>query len=217
LPGASAAKSPAVNLHFAFEVNPFTALGTDHARTLKAGQIFRKDFDLHPFFGEENLVGKLCVSFLLAFFSGEVGKHIFGGQLGGFFGSNANSAAGLQVAERGGYFPPIAELQGTLAQATVGNQGDRIGNAAIDFYVGDNTFALGDGITDAEFTKTEHGEADTEDLSGTDVAMDDRSKLEVFSEGFHSAAVLAPVILMASSMDAQTMPGRSTIRRRSQR
>ena len=106
---------------FAVEVDAFAAFGADYARAFEAGKIFRLDFDFDPFGVEENFVGELRVGFLLAFFSREIGKQFAGGLLGGFLGGDADGAAGLQIAESGGDFAPVAEFQGALAEAAVGD------------------------------------------------------------------------------------------------
>jgi hypothetical protein len=193
LASAGTAQGAAVLEDFALEVDTFAALGADNARTFKTGQVFRKDFDFHPFLGEKNVVGELSVGFLLAFFPGEVGKQLLCGLLGRFFGGNANGAAGFEVAERGGDFAPVAELQGALAQAAIGNQRDRVRDAAIDFHVGNKALAVGDGIRDAEFAKAEHCEANAENLASADVAVGDDGEFEVFGEGFHVAVIFVSI------------------------
>ena len=65
---------------------------------------------------------RLGVGFLLASVLGHVGKHFAGGLLGGFFCGNADGASGLQIAESGGDFAPIAEFQGAFAEAAAGLQ-----------------------------------------------------------------------------------------------
>ena len=142
---------------FAFEVDAFAALGADDAWTFEAGKIFGANFNFDPLLVEEDVVGKLGVGFLLAVFFVELGEEFTGGLLGRFFGGDTHRAAGLQVDERRGDFAPVAEFQGALAETAVRDEGDGVGYAAIDFGEGDDAFAFGDGIGDAEFAKAVEG------------------------------------------------------------
>src|SRR5580692_9078549 len=141
--GAGLAEGAAILEDFAFEVDAFATLGTDDAGAFEAGKIFWADFDFDPLLVEENVVGKLGVGFLLAVFFVEFGKEFAGGLLGRFFGGDANGASGLQIAEGGGDFAPVAEFEGAFAEAAIGDEGDCVGNAAVDFGEGDNAFAFG--------------------------------------------------------------------------
>ena len=78
-----------------------------------------------------------------------------------------------------------AAIETALAEAAIGDESDGVCHAAIDFDIRDDTLAFADGIFDAEFAKAEHGEADTEDLTGADVAVGDGGVFEVLVEGFH--------------------------------
>ena len=179
------AEGAAILEDFAFEVDAFATLGTDDAGAFEAGKIFWADFDFDPLLVEENVVGKLGVGFLLALFFVEFGKEFAGGLLGRFFGGDANGASGLQIAEGGGDFAPVAEFKGAFAEAAIGDEGECIGNAAVDFGEGDNAFAFGDGIGDAELAKAVEGQADAEDLSGAEMAVGDGGEFEIFGKGFH--------------------------------
>ena len=170
---------------FAFEVNAFAALGADNAGAFEAGQVFWADFNLDPLLLEENVVGKLGVGFLLAVFFVEFGEELAGGLFGRFFGGDADGASGLQIAESGGDFAPVSEFEGALAEAAIGNESDGVGDAAIDFGEGDDAFAFGDGIGDAEFAKAVEGQADAEDLSSAEMAVGDGGEFEIFGERFH--------------------------------
>ena len=136
-------------------------------------------------FVEENIVGELCVGFLLADSLDEFGKHFAGGLLGRFLGGHAHGAAGLKVHEGGGDLAPVAKFQGALAEAAVGDQRDGIGDATVDLHVSNQAFALGDGVVDAEFAEAEHGQAHAQDLAGAEVSVGGGGQFEVFSEGFH--------------------------------
>ena len=105
--------------------------------------------------------------------------------LGGFFGGDANGAARLQIHKGGGNFAPVAELQRAFAEPAVGHDRDRIGNAAIDLNVGNEAFALGDGIVDAEFAQAEHRQAHAEHLAGTKMTMRPGREFQIFAERFH--------------------------------
>ena len=183
--GAGLAEGAAVLEDFAFEVDAFTALGADDAGAFEARKIFGADFNFDPLFVEEDVVGKLGVGFLLAVFFVELGEKFAGGLLGRFFGGDADCASGLQIAEGGGDFSPVAEFQGAFAEAAIGNECDGVGDAAVDFSEGDDAFAFGDGIGDAEFAKAVKGEADAEDLSGTEMAVGDGGEFEIFGKRFH--------------------------------
>jgi hypothetical protein len=183
--GAGLAEGAAFLEDFTFEVDAFAALGTDDAWAFEAGKIFWADFNFDPLLVEENIVGKLGVGFLLAMFFIEFGEEFAGGLLGRLFGGDANGASGLQIAEGGGDFAPVAEFQGALAEATVGDEGDGIGDAAVDFGKGDDAFAFGDGIVDAEFTEAVEGEANAENLAGTEMAVGDGGEFEIFGKRFH--------------------------------
>jgi hypothetical protein len=182
--GAGAAEGVAVAKDFALEIDAFAALGTDDTGAFEAGKIFGVDFDFHPFLGEKNVVGELRVGLLLAFFFGEIGEEVFRGLLRGFFGGDADGAAGLEITESGGDLAPVAKFQGALAEAAVGDQSDSVGDAAVNLDEGDDAFALGDGV-EAEFADAEHGKAHAEDLPGADMAVGDGGEFEVFGEAFH--------------------------------
>ena len=214
--GAGAAEGAALLDHFALEVDAFAALGTDAARSFEAGQIFRLDFDLHPFFGKKHLIRELRISLLLGFFFRETGEELFGGLLGRFLRGDANSAAGLQVAEGSGDLAPVAEFQGALAESAIRDEGDGIGDATIDLHEGDEAFAVGNGIVDAKFFQAEHGQANAEDLASADVTVGDGGEVEVLSEGFHgrfycSAGVVVRTAHRLKSWDQGTgrLRGRS--------
>src|SRR5438552_172043 len=61
----------------------------------------------------------------------------------------------------------------------------RIGNAAIDLNVGNEAFALGDGIVDAAFAQSEHRQAHAEHLSRTKMTMRPGREFQIFAERFH--------------------------------
>jgi len=177
---------------FAFEVDAFAALGADDAWTFEAGKIFGANFNFDPLLVEEDVVGKLGVGFLLAVFFVELGEEFTGGLLGRFFGGDADGTSGLQIAEGGGDFAPVAEFQGALAETAIGDERDGVGDAAVDFGKGDDAFAFGDGIGDAEFAKAVEGETNTEDLAGTEMAVGDGGEFEIFGEGFHGDWIQMP-------------------------
>ncbi len=124
------------------------------------------------------------VRFLLGFVAGQVWEQVFGGLLGRFFSGDADGAAGLQIAKRGGDFAPVAELQRALAEAAVGDEGYCVGDAAVDFDVGDDAFAFGDGV-EAELANAQHGQAHTQHLTRAEVAVGDGGEFEIFGQGLH--------------------------------
>ena len=125
---------------------------------------------------------------LLAFFFVDSRKHFVGAFFGIFAGDNADGASAFEIDEGGGYFSPVEKFESALAEAAIGDEGDGVRHAAVDFDIGDDALAFADGIFDAEFAKAEHGEADAEDLSGADVAVGDGGVFEVLVEGFHFGA-----------------------------
>jgi len=133
--GAGAAEGAASDYDFAFEVDAFAALGADDAGAFEAGQIFGLDFDFDPLLVEENFLREPRVGFLLAGILAEFGEQFAGGLLGGFPGGDADGSAGLEIEESGGDFAPVAEFQGALAEAAVGDERDGVGDAAVDFNV----------------------------------------------------------------------------------
>ncbi len=182
LAGAGTAQSAAVLQHFAFEIYAFAAFGADYPGSFEAGQVFGLDFYLYPLFGEQNFVGKLRVGFLLAGLFGHFREHFASGLLAGFFGGDANGAAGLHVNKGGGHFAPITEFQGALAQAAVGDQRHRVGHAAVDLDVGDDAFAFGDRIVNAQFEQPQHGQPNAQNLPGAQVAVGHGGQVEIFGE-----------------------------------
>jgi hypothetical protein len=179
------AEGAAVLEDFAFEVDAFAALGADDTGAFEAGKVFGADFNFDPLIVEENVVGKLGVGFLLAVFFVEFGEEFAGGLLGGFSGGDADGTAGLQIAEGGGNFAPVAEFESTLTETAVGDEGDCVGDATIDFGEGDNAFSFGDGVGDAELAKAVEGEADAEYLASAEMAMGNGGEFEIFGERFH--------------------------------
>jgi hypothetical protein len=165
-------------------------LGADYSGTFESWQIFGLDFYLYPFFVEEDFVGELRVGFLLAGILLHFWKHFAGGLFGRFLGGDAYGAAGFQVDEGGRDFAPVAKFQSALAETAVGDEGDRVGDAAVDFDVGDEALAFGDGIVDAEFAEAEHCETDAEDLACAEVAVGYGGEVKILVEGLHGAIVL---------------------------
>src|SRR5882672_5701731 len=84
-------------------------------------------------------------------------------------------------------FDPVAKFQSAFAETAVGDERDGVGDAPVDFNVGNDALALGDRIVDAEFAQAEHREAHAEDLAGAKVAVGDRGELEIFSESLHGS------------------------------
>ena len=99
-----------------------------------------------------------------------------------------------EVDEGGGHLAPVAELEGALAEAAAGDDGDGVGGAAVDLDEGDEAFAVGIdeafGVVDAEALAAEHGHADAEDLAGAEVAVGDFGFAEEGVEGLHGLMIL---------------------------
>ena len=78
----------------------------------------------------------------------------------------------MQIDEGGGHLAPVAELEGAFAEAAAGDDGDSVSGAAVDFYEGDEAFAVSAaGVCNAKALATEHGHADAQDLTGAEVTM----------------------------------------------
>ena len=87
----------------------------------------------------------------------------------------------MEIHEGGGHFSPVAELEGALAEAAAGDDGDGVGGAAIDFNEGDEALAIcAPGIVDSKAFKAEHGHTDAEDLAGAEVSVSDLGFVEKF-------------------------------------
>ncbi len=99
----------------------------------------------------------------------------------------------VEVDEGGGHLAEVAELEGALADAGGGDDGDGVGGAAVDFDEDDEALAVGvegavgegaeAGVVDAETEEGEHGHADAEDLAGAEVAMGEFGVVEEIVEG----------------------------------
>src|SRR5260370_42046387 len=92
--------------------------------------------------------------------------------------------------EGGGHVGAVAELDGALAKAAGGDDGDGVGGAAVDFDEGDEALAVlwideAFGVVDAEALAAEHGQADAEDLTGAKRAGGDFGFVEEGGEGVH--------------------------------
>jgi len=113
-----------------------------------------------------------------------------GERFGRFFCGYADGFAVGHVHEGGSDFSPVAEFQGTLAEAASGDDGYGVGGAAVDLYERDEALAVSAvRIVDAEFLKAQHGKTHAEDLAGAEVAVGFLGIAEVFVEGFHKPAI----------------------------
>ena len=101
-----------------------------------------------------------------------------------------------EVEEAGGHLAPVAELEGALAEAAAGDDGDGIGGAAIDLDEGDEALAVGAvhqaaGVVDAQHAAAQHGHADSKYLPGAEMAVGDLSFAQQAVERLHGA-IIAP-------------------------
>src|SRR5260370_11965080 len=97
--------------------------------------------------------------------------------------------------EGGGHVGAVAELDGALAKAAGGDDGDGVGGAAVDLDEGDEAltvFGIDEafGVVDAEALAAEHGQADAEDLTGAEMAVGGFSFAEEGVEGLHKLMIL---------------------------
>src|SRR5712692_1957405 len=186
--GAGAAKDFAVAAYLTAEVDAFTTGGADDTLAFVSGKFFWRKFDLHPLRGEQVVVRDFAVSeHLLLVFIPELGVHLACESLGRLFRRDANRLSGADVHEGGGDLAPVAELQGALAEAATGDDGDGVGGAAVNLHKSDQTLAVFTArIVDAQPGQAEHGQAHTQDLSGAEMAVGLFGVAEIFVEGFHS-------------------------------
>ena len=69
----------------------------------------------------------------------------------GILRGNAHRAVLLKIAERRGHLAEVSKLEGTFAQAAAGDDGDRVGGAAVDLDKGDQPLSVrAGGVFDAE-------------------------------------------------------------------
>jgi hypothetical protein len=153
--------------------------------------------------GEEVGVGKLAVGeHLLLVLVFDVRVEVAGALLGGLAGGDADGAgvrlagggercAGRsQIDEGGGHLAPVAELEGTFAEAAAGDDGDGVGGAAIDLDEGDEAFAVGSlGVVDAQASTAEHRQTNAEDLSGAEMSMGDFGLTQEGFEALHALMI----------------------------
>ena len=133
------------------------------------------------------MVGEVAVGLHLLGVLFEVGVEFAGAVLGSLEGYDAESFVAVvgeglvEVDEGGGHLAEVAELEGALADAGGGDDGDGIRGTAIDFDEDDEALAVGveravgegagAGVVDAEAREGEHGHADAEDLAGAEMAV----------------------------------------------
>ncbi len=197
--GAGEAEALAVALDEAIEVDAFAAAGAGYALAFEAGKLAGRERDADPLGGEEFVVGELAVGLHLLRVLGEVGVEFAGAGLGGFEGYDADGFVnigvefGVEVDEGGGHLAEVAMLEGALAEAAAGDDGDGVGGAAVDLDEGDQALAVGvegavgemagAGVVNVEAGKREHGHADAEDLAGTEMTVSDFGFVEEVVEG----------------------------------
>ena len=172
--------------HFALEINTFAAFVTDNARSFETREVFRLYIDFDPFPVEQNVIGELGVGFLLTRILFHFGEHFARGLLRRFLRGDAQRAACFQIDERSRDLSPVAHIQRAFAEAAIRYQRDRIGEAAIDFHVRDDAFALGDRIVDAEVTQAQRGHAHAKYLAGTKMAVRGLGEFQIFIQRFHN-------------------------------
>src|SRR5262249_37431157 len=80
---------------------------------------------------------------------------------------------------------PVAEFQRAFAEAAAGNDGNRVGKAAIDFDEGDQAFAVvAVRIVNAEKFESEHGHAHSKHLAGAEVPVSALGLKQIVGEGW---------------------------------
>src|SRR5436305_9967939 len=112
--------------------------------------------------------------------------HLAGEGFGRFLGGDADCFTGANVHKRRCHLAPVATFQRALSQATAGHDGYRIRSAAVDFDKSDKPLAVPSvRIVDAKVFQAEHGQADSEYLARTKVAVSQFGIPKIFVEGFH--------------------------------
>ncbi len=205
--GAGEAEADAVAVNEAVEVDSFAAGVAGGAGAFVAGKFVGWEGDADPRGGEQVGVGEFAVGAHLLGVFVEFGVEGAGEGFGGLEGDDAKGlvvvakgfviiGAGealVEIDEGGGHLAEVAELEGALADAAAGDDGDGVGGAAVDFDEGYEALAVGvegfvaeiagSGIGDAEAIEGEHRHADAEDLAGAKVAVGDFGFVEEGVEG----------------------------------
>ena len=122
--------------------------------------------------------------------------------LGGFKRGDANAFVGgrvvhgvercLEIDEGGRHLSPVAELQRPFSEAASGDYGDGIGGAAIDLDEGYEALALrGAGLGDPQPLAAEHGKANSQNLSGAEMAVRQLGLMKEVVKGLHGKIIRA--------------------------
>ena len=197
--GAGEAETLAVPVDEAVEVDAFAAVGAGEALAFEAGKFAGRKGDADGLRAEEVGVREFAVGLHLLGIAFEVGVEIAGEGFRCLKGDNAQALVvggvdgRVEVDEGGGHLAEVAELEGALADAAAGDDGDGVGCAAVDFDEGDEALSVGvegaigevagAGVVNAEGVEGEHGHADTEDLAGAEMAVGEFGVVEKVVEG----------------------------------
>lgn len=157
----------------------------------------------NPLLAKELGVGKLTVGeHLLLILVLDVGVKIARSLLGRFKRSDADALVGegavfkwcqgrVEVNKGRGHLSPVAELESTLAKAASGYHRDGVGGATVDLDEGDEALAIGGArFGDTKPLTPEHSEADTEDLSGAEVAVGEFGLVEEIGNRLHETMII---------------------------
>jgi hypothetical protein len=103
--------------------------------------------------------------------------------LGGFSRRDANGATGLEVDKGCCHLAPVTKLKGALAQPATGDDGDRIGCAAVYFDDRDQAFAIPAAwLLNAQAVASEHRQTDAQNLPCAKMSVDDPGFFEKIIE-----------------------------------
>ena len=106
-----------------------------------------------------------------------------GALFGGFESGDAHGTAGLEVAEGRRHFSEIAKLEGALAEAASGDDGDGVGGAAVDLDERHQALAVcAGGIVQLQQTQSAQGHAQAQNLAGAHVAVGPRGERLILGE-----------------------------------
>ena len=87
---------------------------------------------------------------------------------------------------------PQSRNLSALTETAAGHKSDGVGGARIDFHKRDQAFAvLAAGIVDSELGQTQHGEANTQHLTGAEMAVGLGGVAQVVVKRMHAKAVVS--------------------------
>src|SRR5579864_1682028 len=187
LTGTGAADSLSSKFDLATKIDSFTALRADDPLTFIARKLFRRQLHVDWLGLEELVIGHFSIGqHLLLVLAFNFRVHAFGQGLGRFACGHAHGLACFHINKGSGNLAPVAKLESALAQAAAGHDHHGVRGATVDFNKGDDALAvLALGIFQTKFFQAEHGHADAENLSGTEMAVRCGGIIKIFLQRLH--------------------------------